>query len=183
MSRRACPGLLAALLLEVNSDRAWYRPPFFRGTPSNVVQRVFPRRLPLSPCPQRDFCVRAPLRERPPMPRTRIAHAAAVRFQSSASGPWMPGCKEGLPRRRSAVASSDSAGEMRGRCCRSQLFHTRPFHSRPPNKRLSISPKPENSRETPQRSSRRWLLSFKPKPLERRKVQSDGRFHATAGAR
>src|SRR4029077_20527668 len=57
------------------------------------------------------------------------------------------------------------------------------FHGRPPNGRRTVSPNPENSRDTPQGRRRRWLLSFRPKPLERRRVQSDGRFHATAGAR
>lgn len=56
------------------------------------------------------------------------------------------------------------------------------FHSRPPNSLARTAPKPENSRESPQRSNSRWLLSFNPKPVERRKVQSDGRFQATTGA-
>jgi len=56
-------------------------------------------------------------------------------------------------------------------------------HRRPPNMRSTAAPKPENSRETPQRSKKRWLLSFKPKPVESRRVQSDGRFQAMTGAR
>ena len=51
-------------------------------------------------------------------------------------------------------------------------------HGRPPNKRLIVPPKPANSRESPQRKRSRWLLSFKPKPLEKRMVQFEGRFQA-----
>ena len=37
-------------------------------------------------------------------------------------------------------------------------------HYLAPNRRATASPKPENSRETPQRSRKRWLLSLRPKP-------------------
>jgi len=33
------------------------------------------------------------------------------------------------------------------------------------------------------RRRKRWLLSFNPNPEESRRVQPEGRFHATAGAR
>ena len=59
----------------------------------------------------------------------------------------------------------------------------RHLHERPPNSCLTKAPKPENSRETPQRKSNRWLLSLRPNPLDRRNVQSEGRFQAIAGAR
>src|SRR5580700_6956569 len=57
------------------------------------------------------------------------------------------------------------------------------FHERPPKRRASVAPNPENSRETPQRSRKRWLLSLRPKPGERRRVQSEGKFQAMTGAR
>ena len=57
------------------------------------------------------------------------------------------------------------------------------FHWRPPNSRPTSSPKPENSRDRPQRISKRWLLSFNPNPGDTRKVQPEGRFQAATGAR
>ena len=59
----------------------------------------------------------------------------------------------------------------------------RQFHCRAPlNIRDTISPNPENSRDTPHRVSNRWLLSFSPKPCDTRNVQPEGRFHASTGA-
>lgn len=84
---------------------------------------------------------------------------------------------------RDAKHGCDKAASIKP--CRNPLPRriSRCFHGRPPNKCLISSPKPENSRDIPQRSKRRWLLSFRPNPLDRRSVQSDGRFHATTGAR
>src|SRR5215472_6101673 len=46
--------------------------------------------------------------------------------------------------------------------------------------RLTCSPKPLNSCDNPQRSSRRWLSGLSPNPGENRTVHPDGRFQATA---
>ena len=56
-------------------------------------------------------------------------------------------------------------------------------HWRFSHRRLTRSPNPLNSREIPQRNSKRWLLSLSPKPGDRRIVQPDGMFQAIAGAR
>src|ERR1700736_5337202 len=56
-------------------------------------------------------------------------------------------------------------------------------HCRLPNRLRTISPNPENSLDTPQRITKPWLLSLSPNPGETRKVQLEGRFHASTGAR
>src|SRR5579864_1334103 len=58
-----------------------------------------------------------------------------------------------------------------------------PNHCRPPNQLATVEPNPENSRETPQRNRSWWLWSFSPNPGDSRRVQLEGRFQATTGAR
>src|SRR5262249_44801480 len=57
------------------------------------------------------------------------------------------------------------------------------LHGRFPNRPRIISPKLEISEATPHRKSSPGLLSFKPNPDETLRVQPDGRFQATQGAR
>ena len=84
-------------------------------------------------------------------------------------------CRRPLPLRESdGYAEENSGGGERSKICP---------HRWPSNKRLTIEPNPAISRETPQRKRKRWLLSFKPKPAESRRVQSEGRFQAATGAK
>lgn len=66
---------------------------------------------------------------------------------------------------------------------RQNADHAARLHRRPPKSLLTALPNPANSRETPQRRSKRWLLSFRPNPGESRSVHPEGIFHAMTGAR
>src|SRR5579859_2287767 len=73
-----------------------------------------------------------------------------------------------LPRRRESIflRGGESKSHRQKNHRGTGQFENSCRHWRLPNKRPSIAPKPENSRDTPQRSKKRWLLSFRPKPGE-----------------
>ena len=87
---------------------------------------------------------------------------------------------------RPSCGNSESQGQSR---CNGERVFCLPHYYYycdwlpPSNRRPMAAPNPENSRETPQRNRKRWLLSFRPNPGDRRRVQFDGRFHPTTGAR